>query len=172
VEGRSPRFAPRIAALPLGIPRFRNPRRALSLSGCHVCRPALGRYPRPKAGSVRTLSGALRGGEAAEGARLTVLAFDDEALALLCIAAGAVPADERGQWLEMLAAKLARQRKSRAEIQRAYRKRKRSGVMLLRVSVDDVAVPEVLVEAGLLERPRPTIAKPWLAPSNGCWPPS
>lgn len=79
-----------------------------------------------------------------------MLALDDQAFALVCIAAGRVPAEDRGRWLEDLADKLARKKRSRAEIQRTYRKRKRAGLMLLNVLVDDVAVPEALVQAGLL----------------------
>ena len=35
-----------------------------------------------------------------------MLAFDDKALALLCIAAGAVPVRKRGRWLRGIAAQL------------------------------------------------------------------
>ena len=83
-----------------------------------------------------------------------MLALTDEAFARLCIAAGAVPTEQRAQWLQGLAERMEKasrpSKKTRAEIQLAYRKRKRAGLMLLDVLVDEVAVPEALVQAGLL----------------------
>jgi hypothetical protein len=80
-----------------------------------------------------------------------VLALTDEALALVCIAAGRLPAEERGTWLEDLAEKLARKKGSRAASQKAYRARQEAGLMVLQVRVHDVAVPEMLAQAGLLQ---------------------
>ena len=85
-----------------------------------------------------------------------MLAFDDAALAQLVIAAGRVPPEQRGRWLRGLAKRIEKDspnshsKKSRAVIQSDYRKRKRAGLMLLDVLVDEVAVPEALVQAGLL----------------------
>jgi hypothetical protein len=86
-----------------------------------------------------------------------VLAFDDAALARVVIAATAIPVAERSSWLASIAERMEKasptdkpSKKTRAEIQSDYRKRKRAGLMLLRVSVDDVAVPDALVQAGLL----------------------
>jgi hypothetical protein len=61
-----------------------------------------------------------------------MLCFDDSALARIFIAAGRVPAEQRGHWLQGLADRMEAERpighcpkKTRAEIQRDYRKRKR-----------------------------------------------
>ncbi len=41
--------------------------------------------------------------------------------------------------------------RQRAAWQRAYRQRNKAGLMVLRVAIDDVAVPEALAEAGFLD---------------------
>ena len=78
-----------------------------------------------------------------------MLAFSDAALAQIVIAAGRLPAEDRAQWLQRMAKRMEKAERRR-QIQRTYRSRKRAGLMLLDVLVDEVAVPEALVQAGLL----------------------
>jgi hypothetical protein len=67
-----------------------------------------------------------------------MLALTDEALAQLMIAATAVPAKQRRQWLEDIAARFEGRpaRSSAAEKQRRYRQRQNGGKTCVRFFVD------------------------------------
>ena len=82
-----------------------------------------------------------------------MLALDDQAFALVCIAAGRVPPEQRAEWLQDLAARLDPPPgpSEAAERQRAHRARLKAGRMVLAIEVDDVLVPAALAEAGLLD---------------------
>lgn len=83
-----------------------------------------------------------------------MLAFDDDAaLCHLLIAATAVPANQRGRWLQDLADRLDPPPglSKAAERQRAHRARLKAGRMVLAIEVDDVLVPAALAEAGFLD---------------------
>jgi hypothetical protein len=84
-----------------------------------------------------------------------VLAFSDQALARLCIAASAIPPHRRAQWLQRLADRLEqahRPSSSRgASYTRAWRRREKAGRFLLKLEMDEAAVVVGLVDSGVLD---------------------
>ena len=80
-----------------------------------------------------------------------MLAFDDQAFARLMIAATAVPAEERGRWLQDVAYRLGPPRLT-AAAQRQERRRRRAerGLVVLPVEVQFVELSERLVEEALI----------------------
>lgn len=84
-----------------------------------------------------------------------MLAFTDEGLARLVIAASAIPPSRRSDWLRSLADQLERYsprpRSAGAFYTAAWRARGRAGRCLLKLEVDEVALAIALVDAGLLD---------------------
>jgi hypothetical protein len=86
-----------------------------------------------------------------------MLCLTDESLARIAIGATAVPAKERGDWLETLARKFeapdpTSDAPSRAaEYTRRWRARAQNGEILLRPIVDEAAFAVAAVDAGMLD---------------------
>jgi len=81
-----------------------------------------------------------------------VLAFSDESLARLAIAATSVPHEQRRQWLRKVAREVdaERRRKSDAHRQALARQRRRDGERVYRVAAHDDVI-EALIRAGRLD---------------------
>src|SRR5262245_50271183 len=93
-----------------------------------------------------------------------MLSFTDQSLALLVIAASAIPRRDRGQWLRRIARQLEPSPNARrleqarrsacspgARYTAAWRARERAGRCLLKIEVDEAQLVVALVDAGLLD---------------------
>jgi hypothetical protein len=83
-----------------------------------------------------------------------MLAFTDEGLARLVIAASAIPPSRRAVWLQRLAVRIEKsspRARTRGAIYTAqWRAREKAGRCLLKLEVDEAVLAVALVDAGLL----------------------
>jgi hypothetical protein len=80
-----------------------------------------------------------------------MIGLSDQGLALLCIAASAIPRSRRGYWLRGIAKELEGNPPSNsARRLRQYRARQRGGLRHYHVVCDEVDLEELLISAGTL----------------------
>lgn len=82
-----------------------------------------------------------------------MLALTDRSLAVIAIAASAIPPSRRARWLQRLADRLENScpRSAGALHTAAWRAREKAGRCLLKLEVDEVELAVALVDAGLLD---------------------